>query len=155
APIQNLYSFINPDTNEVVNFDTGADIPVFYNNNEATNVLYKSFGGSALALVGLPENFVIDDTDLDPENNKDYSVLMEIYRTVENQYGGNTYEARQLNKTIPYSNVIPLENNSKTTEHYGDTFIQKFNMLRSFRADDGIIQSAEIVSFPVESSINL
>jgi hypothetical protein len=134
-----------------------ASIPIMYPNDTVTSNTFKYFGGSAIVLTG-EANVILWGPffpELDTNDQDDYGVLGEIYRIVPNQYGGDTYNARQLNRTIPYSNVVPISNNSTTTEHQGDTFIQKFNFLKTFKAENSTNQITEIVSFPVETTINL
>ena len=133
------------------------NIPIMYPDTTLTGNIFKYFGGSSIILTGFANTVLFGPTfaELNLDDENDYSVLGEIYRVIQNQYGGDTYNARQLNKVIPYSNVIDLENNSITTEHQGDTFIQKFNYLKTFKAENGTNQITEIVSFPVETSINL
>jgi len=153
--VQNIFSITDPDTSITYNKFSQAVIPVFYETGSASNVVYRAFTGSNVTVVGIPEEFMTKYSELDPSDLNDFGVLVEFYRVVQNQYGGDSYTARQSNRTIPYSNVRPLIAGTKTTEHQGDTFIQKFNFLKTFRVGNDIITSAEIVSVPVETSINL
>jgi hypothetical protein len=158
--IDNKVGFISPILNTFnINGYTVAgqgNIPVMYPNTDLTGVVFKYFTGSAIVLTQDAYSTIASGTtELNSTDQDDYGVLAEIYRVVPNQYGGDTYQARQLNRTIPYSNIVPLTINTPTTEHQGDTFIQKFNFLKTFRADNGVIQISEIVSFPVETTINL
>jgi hypothetical protein len=157
TPIVN--NFVVPIYDNVGTKIVGAqgNIPIMYPNTTLTGNIFKYFGGSSIILTGFADSVLFGPsfTELPSTDTNDYSVLGEIYRVVPNQYGGDTYNARQLNRTIPYSNVTPLTNNSTTTEHQGDTFIQKFNFLKTFKAENGTNQITEIVSFPVETTINL
>lgn len=88
-------------------------------------------------------------------NNHDGGLMVELYKNNIEQYGGNTYEARSFNTTIPYSDLRPISVNEETTKHFGDTFIQKFTYLNTFSQDEKTTEFSETVSFPVETSINL
>jgi hypothetical protein len=157
TPIVN--NFVVPIYDNVGTKIVGAqgNIPIMYPNTTLTGNIFKFFGGSSIILTGLANTVLFGPsfTELPSTDTNDYSVLGEIYRVVPNQYGGDTYNARQLNKVIPYSNIRPLTANTITTEHQGDTFIQKFNYLKTFKSENGTNQITELVSFPVETSINL
>lgn len=160
AVVDNKIGFSSPIVNSFnVNGYTvagQANIPVMYPNTDLSGVVFKYFSGSGIILTQQAySDIALSTTELPSTDQNDYGILAELYRVVPNQYGGDTYQARQLNRTIPYSNIVPLATNTPTTEHQGDTFIQKFNFLKTFRGDNGIIQMSEIISFPVETSINL
>ena len=150
--IENIYPFVNPDTSTTINFATGADIPVIINDTAVPSVEFKSYSGSSIVIVGL--STLSNEYDLTGLANGDYGVMMEVYRVLQNQYGGDSYEVRQINRTIPYSK-LELINTAKTVDHYGDTFIQKFNSLKTFKSENTEMYMTEIVSVPVETSINL
>ena len=89
--------------------------------------------------------------------------MIEVKRHLDNQYGGNTYEARSRNAylrigkytTLP-SGVKPV---STTIVKAGDIFVNRFKFLRIL-PNVAQVQNhrytaiTEIVEFPVESSIN-
>jgi hypothetical protein len=156
APIQNIYAVKNNFTNETIIVAPNSS-PVVRPDNDTTNpTTFKHFTGSGLFLANVG-NGMRDMTGMQPfvsDDAGDYGQIIELYRILENQYGGDTYTARQGNRYIPYSSVQPISENV-TTEHIGDTFIQKFNFLKAFRVENTDIQMVEIVSIPVETSINL
>lgn len=131
------------------------NVVVKYPVDEIDGNVFKYYGGSAIIITGDAVTNITNVTELSSSDVDDYGILVEIYRVVPNQYGGDTYEARQLNKTIPYSNIVALTTNTPTTEHQGDTYIQKFNYLKTFKGNNGVTQITEIVSVPVETSVNL
>lgn len=155
SAIENIYSLRRPLTNTSVDFGTGANIPVFRGGdvNEIPTVTFKSYSGSNIAITDT-QSLLDVSVDIGDLTDGDYGVMMEIYKTIPNQYGGDSYESRQLNRTIPYSKVLPISQKT-STEHYGDTYIQKFNSLRTFKSDNTEMYMTEIVSFPVETTINL
>lgn len=107
------------------------------------------------ALLKLPDNIYLENITPDlasGDNEYEYAPIAEILRKVPNQYGGNTYEARQRNTYIP---VGDYSTGSESRVYNGDTFIQKFNFLRTFKLEDTTIYTAEVISIPLETSINL
>ena len=116
----------------------------------------KSLNASSILLQLLPTVYLEDDTVtpvLTGSNAEEYGILAEITRDVPNQYGGNTYEARQRNNYIPVSTFQKTAGSVDT--YNGDTYIQKMNLLRNFKLENSTTYTAEVISFPVESSINL
>lgn len=152
-PIVNTFSIPNGSNNMSIAGRPG--IPVVYPDDEITPISFLFYGGSATVVTGIANQVHYGTVELPANDDGDFGVLSELYRIVQNQYGGDTYTARQLNRTIPYSDVMELETGLATTGHQGDTFIQKFNYLKTFRANNGTVQIAEVVSFPVETTINL
>jgi hypothetical protein len=156
APIVNVYNinkFGAPGVSE--SFSPNGIIRTSFEDNNLLETGIDYLQGSAITLAGVPFNFVNLSSVISIVDINDYGVMMELYRIVENQYGGDNYNARQLNRTIPYSKLQPLSQTT-STGHTGDTFIQKFNFLKTFGSGvDSSVQVSEIVSFPVETSINL
>ena len=155
--IENIFNLNQPGASGGVTYRKlgRGTIGIMYENSILTGRPYNFFGASSISLTETDFVRMFDYPELPPDDPDDYGVLVEFYRVVQNQYGGDTYNARQLNRTIPYSNIVELQPNSVTTEHQGDTFIQKFNFLKTFRSGSGHVQIAEIVSVPVETTINL
>lgn len=155
APIVNVYNidkFNAPGFTEA--FSPNGQIRVAPTNTTLQSTGTDYFQGSAITFTNLLFQFDILSDIIANDDNNDYGLVMELYRIVDNQYGGDTYAARQLNRTIPYSSITPL--NQATQVHIGDTFIQKFNFLKTFKTSvNNSVQISEIVSFPVETSINL
>lgn len=81
-------------------------------------------------------------------------------KVFSSQYGGYTYNARQLNKSIPCSKkYLRSQQNGYYAYIYGDTFIGMYDHLWSFY-DSSIgnpdsYLNVTVVYFPVETSINL
>ena len=156
APIINVYNINQFATLGFTKaYSSNGSIRVQLENDTLLETGLDYLQGSAITFAGLAFNFETLGANINPSDFNDYGLMMELYRIVENQYGGDTYNARQLNRTIPYSNLVPITENT-TTVHVGDTFIQKFNFLKTFNFGANTnIQVAEIVSIPVETSINL
>lgn len=112
---------------------------------------FRQYGGSnvLLRIEDIVAKFPAITNDI-----HDYLPIIEIYRNNENQYGGNTYTARQRNRYIPFSNLVPITTNVVAADK-GDTYIQLFNYLKVFKSDNQRRTITEIVSVPLESSINL
>ncbi len=87
----------------------------------------------------------------------------DIVRTLENQYGGNSHEAKTRNLYIKVGNYVNITNLTDSTsyiENHGDIYINNFKFLRVNKTDTeeyspDSFQWTEIVNFPVESSIDL
>lgn len=90
-------------------------------------------------------------------------LLMEITNPEVNQYGGNRYEDRTLNKYIEvgeYKSIASDNGSAYKIIDNGDVFVGDFTFARIARVDgagfsDSKIQLTEIVKFPVETSINI
>jgi len=89
-------------------------------------------------------------------------LLMEIVNPLINQYGGNRYEDRTINKYIEVGHYNKIED--AATPYLiidsGDVFVGDFTFARIARIDgvgfsESKIQLTEIVKFPVETSINI
>jgi hypothetical protein len=89
---------------------------------------------------------------------KNYCVVNYKCNRFGSQYGGNTYEARAYNVSIPCSDVILSSQTGvwKNIE-YGDTYINYFDAL-TFYVDQEEVHSrgsiCEVAYVPLESSIN-
>ena len=86
--------------------------------------------------------------------------LVEIYRALDNQYGGNTYEARSRNSYIRIGTYLPIATTENQIDHAGDIFVSTFKLYRIIPNTTQILDHrynvlSEIVEFPVESSIDL
>lgn len=89
-------------------------------------------------------------------------LLMEITNPQINQYGGNKYEDRTLNKYIEVGEYNKIEDAAipYLIIDSGDVFVGDFTFARIARIDgvgfsESKIQLTEIVKFPVETSINI
>lgn len=86
--------------------------------------------------------------------------LLEITRTLSNQYGGNTFEARSRNSYLRIGSYMPVTTTTQTIVEAGDTFVGVFSFARILAGDTQIADPkyyvmSEIVDVPVESSIDL
>lgn len=134
---------INPNMSFITKFN---DDP----NNDYNTVTFRAYNGSHILL---KVSDIVSKYDT-VTNNYDYLPIAEIVRNNINQYGGNTYTARQQNRYIPYSDLVPITD-TVAIGYKGDTYIQKFNYLKTFKSEDGKRTIAELVSVPLETSVNL
>jgi hypothetical protein len=90
----------------------------------------------------------------------DATGLIEIMRTLSNQYGGNTYEARSRNTYLRIGRYKPITTTSNNIVEAGDTFVGNFSFARIMQNPTQIIDAkyyvmTEIVEFLVETSIDI
>ena len=90
----------------------------------------------------------------------DQALMVEFTRTLANQYGGNTYEARSKNAYMRIGNYQPISTTEVTIENAGDTFVSNFRFARILPNSSKVYSPkytsiCEIIEFPVESSIDL
>lgn len=86
----------------------------------------------------------------------DYVLVNYRSKVFGSQYGGNTYEDRQLNISIPCSDIITAEDTWYSIK-YGDTFITYFDvstLLYDLTLSDLGTSQSEVCYVPLESSIN-
>lgn len=86
--------------------------------------------------------------------------LIEVSRTLDNQYGGNTYESRSRNSYLRIGKYLPIATTVNQIDQAGDTFVGIFRLYRIVPNTTQILDHrynvlSEIVEFPVESSIDL
>jgi len=86
--------------------------------------------------------------------------LIEIYRTLDNQYGGNTYEARSRNTYMRIGSYMPISSLVAQIDEAGDTFVGQYSFERIIPnttqiLDYKYLSLCEIVEFPVETSIDM
>lgn len=77
-----------------------------------------------------------------------------------NIYGGNSYESKSRNTYIEIGTYNDISTNSVSILSPGDTYVNNYKIARIAKTDtevldDQALQLSEIISFPVESSINL
>ena len=159
--IDNKPIYVGPLQGSVVYESTNGATKIFrqdtiVNVDDFPGEALKSLNASSILLQLLPTVYLEDDTVtpvLTGSNAEEYGILAEITREVPNQYGGNTYEARQRNNYIPISTFQKTAGSIDT--YNGDTYLQKMNLLRNFKLEDTNIYASEVISFPVETSLNL
>lgn len=90
--------------------------------------------------------------------------LMTIYRTLENQYGGNTYEDRSKNTYIDTNSHTAVTSTGikEVLVYGGDTHISMFSLLYSSQDDADVtevnsenVYALSVLSFPIESDFNI
>lgn len=90
--------------------------------------------------------------------NYGYLYLAELYRNVDNPFGGDSEYAKQNNIWIPAGEPITLSSVSDNNIYYidGDAFIQRYDCLKTYAFADGDPNSiVEIISFLCESRVNI
>jgi len=90
----------------------------------------------------------------------DTTGLIEIYRTITNQYGGNTFEARSRNSYLRIGTYLPIATTINQIDHAGDIFANIYRFERVIPNTTQVmnhkyISLCEIVEFPVETTIDL
>jgi hypothetical protein len=111
---------------------------------------YKSYHGTNLTI------------KLNSAYTNDFStsagyMLANYRKTVTNQYGGNTHEARSNREYIRASNSGTVSTSQTITCNNGDTYVTMFDYLRQGWDDDAQTddrKSQEVLYFPVETSVN-
>ena len=98
-------------------------------------------------------------------SNSNGLLMMEIKRPDSylyngNIYGGNTYESKSRSTYIEIGNYTDINTSINIIESPGDTYVQNFKFARlsktdTIKFDVKVLQSTEIVEFPVETTINL
>ena len=86
--------------------------------------------------------------------------LMEISRILDNQYGGNTYEARSRNTYMRIGSYLLISSTVAQINEAGDTFVGVYSFERVIPnttqvLDNKYLSLCEIVDFPVETSVDL
>jgi hypothetical protein len=151
APIEGARNFTLGGTE--ITFESNMRIVTRFNNDIAPiryrATTFRAYGGSSL-LLHIPDI----TTRFANLSGGDYLPMIEIFRKNINQYGGNTFTARQRNRYRAYSDSASI-NETVLDGYQGDTYMQKFNYLKVFKSEDGKRTLSEIVSVPLESSINL
>jgi len=98
----------------------------------------------------LPTNGILSVDIKIPANN--------VY--LNNIYGGNTYEAKTRSVYIDIGEYKTITSNEITILSPGDTYVQNYQFLRIGKTDTEVLntripQISEIVSFPVETTVDL
>lgn len=133
------------------NFDYGS----FVNDRLVFNTGYYNGGkdqglGYYLTNGGNNVNAITTQTD------KPKIIVVDYKTSIPNQYGGNTYDARQLNNPVVISDARPTTNTQRVI-YGGDTYVSLWNHMRQ-QMYQGYYRrktQRENVLIPVETSINL
>lgn len=94
----------------------------------------------------------------EPDSYDGLLYIAELYQdlTVSQIYGDSSEENLSKHTWIPISDWVELDNNPTTITGYGDTFIGRWDCLKTYSFSEDDNQSyVDITSFIVESSINL
>lgn len=98
----------------------------------------------------------LDDTALN------FLWLAELYKDVENRFGGTTEYALKNNKWEPAGEAVSLTNGNNNLSSVnlqwtdGDTFFQRYDHLKTYAfSEDDTNQLVEILSFMCESRVNI
>lgn len=115
---------------------------------------------------GADSMLIVDGTQTYLENklssyipSTDNTGLIDIVRSLINQYGGNTYEARSRNTYLRIGRYKDISTTVNVIDAAGDTFVSNFRFARIMQNTTTIIDPkyyvmTEIVDVPVESSID-
>lgn len=90
------------------------------------------------------------------ENN--FLWLAELYKDVENRFGGDGEYAIKNNKWIPCGDAVTIPNTSTMTLKWtdGDTFYQRYDNLKTYAyTEEDQNQLVEILSFMCETRVNI
>jgi hypothetical protein len=101
---------------------------------------------------------VLTQSNVIPKTPIEVFPLVDHKRIVQNQYGGDTYEAISRGNPVVVSDHVPKSQN--TVEVFnGDTYVSYFNLARTtaYSPESFIFNTSwrESIIFPVETSINL
>lgn len=120
----------------------------------------NSIGGSCVNIVDSVETPLETVLAIHGISDNNTTGLIEIYRSISNQYGGNTFEARSRNSYLRIGRYQPLAVTSNQIDKAGDVFANVYRFERVIPNTTQIINYkyvslTEIVEFPVETTIDL
>lgn len=82
--------------------------------------------------------------------------LIEIYREVQNKFGGDSEDAIQQNAWLVAGKPVNLNEDVKLFWDYGDTYFQRYDCLKTMPYSDSSVNNiVEILSFFCETRINI
>ena len=137
------------------NFYYGAHV----NDRLAFNLDYYDNGSGTAERNGLGDILTSNNANDNLITNREATpktVLVDYKAIVPNQYGGNTYKARQLNNPVVISDNIPVGTTQRVI-YGGDTFVCLWNFMRQ-QCYQGYYRrrtQRENILIPIETSINL
>ena len=133
------------------NFDYGAHV----NDRLCFNIGQYSDGntsglGALLTDGGADNNLVMNRT------SKPKLILADYKQVIQNQYGGNTYEARQLNTPVVISDSVSSATSTRVI-YGGDIYLSLWNFMRQqmYQGYYRRTTSRENIIIPIETTINL
>ena len=82
--------------------------------------------------------------------------IIEIYRDVENKFGGDSEDAIQQNTWLVAGKPVNLSEDMKLFWDYGDTYFQRYDCLKTMPYSDSSVNNiVEILSFFCETRVNI
>jgi hypothetical protein len=143
------------DINDAIVISPLADTNGWSIIDDKAYINYKDTTTNSKGSTGLLISY--DNEDWSPEG-QEYAIANYKSNIFGSQYGGNTYESRMLNISIPCSDIIlPTQVDTYVDIPYGDTFISYFDvstLLYDLSKTYWIESTSEVVYVPLESSIN-
>ena len=120
----------------------------------------NSIGAKCINVIDISERKLEAILALAGINSGNSNGIVEIRRTLDNQYGGNTYESRSRNTYMRIGSYIPIASTTTQIDEAGDTFVGAYRFERVIPnttqvMDYKYLSLCEIVEFPVETSIDL
>lgn len=102
---------------------------------------------------------ILNRKSADSKNDSGFTYLWigDLVRKIDPtvKYGGNTKEAIEANIWIPASDAIDIRESNTLIADRGDTYIQRYDVLRISNNNSDIQKTSEVVSVLLESFINL
>lgn len=99
--------------------------------------------------------------DVGDKNEYDFLWLAEIYKDVENRFGGSSEDALKASRWTVGGESITLDDTNKDGTitlkwTVGDTYYQRYDCLKTYpMSDEDVNQVVEILSFMVETRVNI
>ena len=100
----------------------------------------------------------LDIEDLFGNNRLNYLWIGELYRDVDNPFGGTSKAALRSNKWVPAGEAvsIPVSGNVTINWTEGDTYYQRYDCLKTYPfTNEDQNQLVEILSFMCETKVNI
>jgi len=161
---------VSANNGSLNSYDNGAGITEYHNtsyiNAKYSNNTSKKFKNNTnknitfnISYYGIPNESLEDRIGNNiTKTSIGKFIIADYKRVLTNQYGGNTYEAKQKNRPVVVSDLNDI--NTSTTEFYnGDTYLGFWNHISKEasstpdKLDD--FTSKEVLFLPIESNINL
>ena len=145
--------------------DYQEDLPAIgkYTNASTTNTVWGdtgvTFNQKLLDLTTAVDAGGGNRSDLFGGNRLNFLWIGELYRDVDNPFGGTSKSAVRSNKWVPAGEAVPIPSTGDTvtlnwTE--GDTFYQRYDCLKTYPfTNEDPNQLVEILSFMCETKVNI
>lgn len=148
--------YVNTEGNRTRdNFDT----PYYRNNPSITNTGFTTPTINNIDYLGIQhvdmKNRLRTTGYGNYQSGYPYLWIVDLYKNVVNQYGGNTYNDINQNTWIPCGEPMSINSSSVTlTLDRGDTYIQRYDVLKTSRGVENYQRVTEVLSVLVESFVN-